>query len=341
MPTLTYKISDQSRGDRGHGGVFASRVLIGRRLSHGVVLSDVNVSRLHAWIDPTSDATGWVLTDAGSTTGTFVNDQKIAKRLLNDGDTIRVGNTLVLFHDGDILPPDLQVIALTSPTGTVRAAGILFECHCGAPLWVGSELAGKRGMCRHCKKPVTVPALQVSTAPLPTIRTPVLKSLSAKRTTKCAVCHSQIQEDEESTQCPDCAMQFHIECWQENFGCSSYGCPQVDVLKPPEAVSALTPHDAAAESVAEAPADTSSTPWDLVLLAASVVGAFVGAMAFGSIALVVAIVSLIVLIRGKQRRPLFLVLAILISIVGVIAGLGASDFLYFNARHIPAKLIKR
>jgi len=328
MPTLTYTTNNSPRG-----GVLNSRVLIGKRLSHGAVLSEPGVSRLHAWIDPVAaEDAEWVVTDAGSKTGTFVNDRQITTYPLHDGDRIRVGKVTLTYHDSDVLPDDIQEVDLSAPAGTVRGDGILFECACGAPLWVGSELAGKRGMCRHCRKPVTVPAAEPEAPP-----EPKFKITTIKRAAKCAVCHSAIAEGEDAVQCPDCAMMFHVECWQENFGCSSYGCPQVDALKPRE--EPAPPVEADEAPVAE-PAGASHR-WDVILLAASVVVSLVGALAFGSLAAVVAVASLIVLIKGKQPRPFFLVLAIVISIAGIAAGLGVSDIWYFNARHIPPALLRK
>lgn len=40
---------------------------------------------------------GIVVVDMGSTNGTFVNDSKITKKLLQDGDLIRTGNTILKF----------------------------------------------------------------------------------------------------------------------------------------------------------------------------------------------------------------------------------------------------
>jgi pSer/pThr/pTyr-binding forkhead associated (FHA) protein len=345
MASLTYTLNSAL-----HGGPITSRVLIGRRLSHGVVLTDTSVSRLHAWIDPWIDPiedpdAQWAISDAGSTTGTFVNDQKVVTQPLHDGDKIRVGNVTVTYHVTDRLPKDAIPVELSSPTGKVKAAGILFECACGAPLWVGNELAGKRGMCRHCRKPVTVPPADPSTVAetKPVARSkpaaeqkpapePILKPPSKPRVTRCAVCHSTIAADEPATQCPDCAMNFHTECWQENLGCSSYGCPQVDALKPQEEEPA-SPVQSTAEVTGE-PLDPPHR-WDVVLLAASVIGAAIACVTFGFTALVIELLATALLLRGRQKQPILLLLAMAISMCGIVAGLGVSDFWYFNGRHLP------
>jgi hypothetical protein len=327
MPTLTFTTDNTP-----YGGILNSRVLIGRRISPGISLSDPSVSRLHAWIDPIADEhADWIVTDAGSKTGTFVNDQRITRQPLHDGDRIRIGTVTLTYHDADVPPRGVKMVALAAPPDVMRGAGILFECACGSPLWVSNDLAGKRGMCRHCRKPVTVPAAEG-----PAAVAPAIKPSTSKRIAKCAVCHSPINEGEETTQCPDCAMNFHAECWQENFGCSSYGCPQVEVLKPKEEAPAP------AEAIQPLTRDYEVPPqrWDTALLAASVLGFAVGTLVFGGTALIVAVLAVVVLLEGKHR-PLLLILAIVISVLGIAAGLGISDFWYFNGRHLPTVFMHR
>ena len=69
---------------------------IGRRTEMDVVIDDPQVSGLHARLQ--RDGAEWTVTDAGSTTGTFVNDQRVAARRLADSDRIRLGRTIVAFN---------------------------------------------------------------------------------------------------------------------------------------------------------------------------------------------------------------------------------------------------
>src|SRR5918998_678716 len=58
-----------------------------------IVLQDPEVSRRHAAIREGSS--GAAIEDLGSTNGTYVNDERIeGLRDLNDGDTVRFGNTV-------------------------------------------------------------------------------------------------------------------------------------------------------------------------------------------------------------------------------------------------------
>lgn len=70
---------------------------IGRESRNDVVIPDINASRLHAEIhmEPTG---AWVLTDLGSTNGTYVNGHAIKSIELRDADRIIVGTTELEFQ---------------------------------------------------------------------------------------------------------------------------------------------------------------------------------------------------------------------------------------------------
>lgn len=64
---------------------------IGRMPGVGITLLDAKVSREHCRLFQQS--TGWIVEDLGSRNGTWVNAQKVKKRLLQPGDRMRVGQT--------------------------------------------------------------------------------------------------------------------------------------------------------------------------------------------------------------------------------------------------------
>ena len=65
-------------------------IVIGREPSQcDIVISDANVSRVHAWV--TVEKGEVVIIDRGSTNGTFVNNNKVEKTKLNTGDIIHLG----------------------------------------------------------------------------------------------------------------------------------------------------------------------------------------------------------------------------------------------------------
>src|SRR5262245_11663901 len=81
--------------------ITSRETLIGRKGDADIVLSNPNVSRHHAKIIVSDE--GVVLTDLGSTHGTFVNGNKIERQLLSDGDQLELGKDRVAisFFTGD------------------------------------------------------------------------------------------------------------------------------------------------------------------------------------------------------------------------------------------------
>ncbi|MDQ3280923.1 MAG: FHA domain-containing protein [Acidobacteriota bacterium] len=74
-----------------------SEYTIGRAATNGIVIADGSVSSTHARITRTAD--GFVLEDLQSRNGTFVNGEKVtAKRILTDGDLIRLGKIIMTFN---------------------------------------------------------------------------------------------------------------------------------------------------------------------------------------------------------------------------------------------------
>jgi len=68
---------------------------IGRAEENDIVLSDLRASRFHAEIELKPE--GYILRDLGSTNGTLVRGRRIRERLLEDGDTLTVGETEMRF----------------------------------------------------------------------------------------------------------------------------------------------------------------------------------------------------------------------------------------------------
>jgi len=71
-------------------------VLIGSQQPAEMVLADSNVSRRHAEVRRATN--GWILTDLGSTNGTFLGEIRVASVYLADGFLFRIGKTDVAFE---------------------------------------------------------------------------------------------------------------------------------------------------------------------------------------------------------------------------------------------------
>jgi signal transduction histidine kinase len=81
--------------------------LIGRQ-SETVPISDGTVSRRHARLHRQGD--GWIIEDAGSVNGTFVNGVRVNRPIpLRQGDQVRVGRTLLVFGGPAAAAPRLDV----------------------------------------------------------------------------------------------------------------------------------------------------------------------------------------------------------------------------------------
>ncbi len=88
---------------------------IGRIGSNNIALPDASVSSTHARISRTPE--GFFIEDLESRNGTFVNGEKVeGKRLLADGDLIRLGKVIMTFNvaregkAGDSTQPEMRVV---------------------------------------------------------------------------------------------------------------------------------------------------------------------------------------------------------------------------------------
>jgi hypothetical protein len=73
---------------------------LGRHPDSEISLDDITVSRRHAEVERTPR--GYVVRDAGSLNGTYVNQQRIEEAVLQQGDEVQVGKfRLVFFQKGD------------------------------------------------------------------------------------------------------------------------------------------------------------------------------------------------------------------------------------------------
>ena len=71
------------------------KVYMGRMPQNEFILTDTNVSRVHAWIAYESHR--HVLYDADSRNGSFVNGLRTEMQRLRDGDEIRLGTTALRY----------------------------------------------------------------------------------------------------------------------------------------------------------------------------------------------------------------------------------------------------
>lgn len=123
---------------------------------------------------------------------------------------------------------------------TIQAGQIEFQCKCGTHFRVDASLAGRTGSCITCGKSVTIPQAsalepiiserQASVTPAEAWHEEEKREMVSVHAL-CSICQCPPGDGEETLACPACHLPFHVECWRENLGCSTYGCPQVNVLK--------------------------------------------------------------------------------------------------------------
>jgi hypothetical protein len=180
----------------------------------------------------------------------------------------------------------------------------------------------------------TPPPVAVPTEEPPASSTPE----TPREVTHCSICQTAIADAEERTTCPSCGLEFHAACWQENYGCSAYGCDQVNVLAPPEAREpavdqALQGEAGFGDPFPDSDADALPTfPWESVLLALSFVAMFLSALGFGVPSAVMLLGALVFLLVGRAHRKSLVLVAIVVSLAGAVAGYGMSMFWWRGVR---------
>jgi hypothetical protein len=333
MPVLVLDHPDSPRGI-----VLEERALIGRRPFNTIVVADPAVSRIHAWIGRRDGQP--VLHDAGSRSGTFLNDELISGEVeLHHNDRIGVGPARILYFEQDRLPEDVTPLDPPSPQPVTDPydGGIYFDCTCGGPMWVNARLAGAAGKCRYCGQRIVVPhssgqvarptepegsmyvAPEVAPPGKPRVRLPEAPIGT------CSICQTDIYAGEERTQCPSCHLTFHAQCWQENYGCSAYGCDQVNALAP------KTEANHAIAATQDSGLRTQHFPVESVLLAVSFIAMALGALAYGIPSAAVLLVLLVTLFRKPTRKGM-IIAAVVVSVAGVAAGYVTSMFWWKGIR---------
>jgi tetratricopeptide (TPR) repeat protein len=115
--------------------VESSRVTIGRDENAGICLPEPMVSRLHAEIIRLGD--DFLLRDHGSTNGSFVNDVRVAERLLADGDLLRFGKAgpsiLFRLHEPTAPLTTPEAPPVTTTASLVAALEARIAAHASSP----------------------------------------------------------------------------------------------------------------------------------------------------------------------------------------------------------------
>jgi len=110
-------------------------IIIGRDIGNRIVINDPEVSRKHARL--TSQATGYIIEDLGSTNGTFVNGQRLmGPHMLRQGETIMFGEKINLVYETVGEDPNATLIHAAPPPApreTVRVSQPEYSSNPPAP----------------------------------------------------------------------------------------------------------------------------------------------------------------------------------------------------------------
>lgn len=101
MASVTVKLGDKLVGKF---SMKSSPCVVGRDPSNGVHIDNIGVSRQHCQF--IYDGSKFYVEDMGSSNGTYLNNQKITRQEVTDGDAVTIGKFILLFEHSalDFLP---------------------------------------------------------------------------------------------------------------------------------------------------------------------------------------------------------------------------------------------
>jgi len=158
----------------------------------------------------------------------------------------------------------------------------------------------------------------LTTPPSPPAPTPAPRTVLRE----CAICQSSIYPAEETHPCEKCGLVFHAECWQENYGCASYGCDQVNALAPKidipaqQQVELPPPIDAPIEPL----------PWDFLLLGGSALAMAASMLSFGLPSVLALAGVSWRMYRKRAYHNRILIAAVMLCVIGIAGGIALSRF---------------
>ncbi len=117
MAASLFVISGRDQGTRFELDAEGGALSIGRDSGNRIHLHDTEVSRRHAEVRRHAGAV--VLTDLGSSNGTFVNNEQVKQRELASGDQVQIGRTVMLFTG----PSEATAVDLDSRVGIGSSDG--------------------------------------------------------------------------------------------------------------------------------------------------------------------------------------------------------------------------
>jgi ABC transport system ATP-binding/permease protein len=115
---------------------------IGRATDNDIVIPDVLASRHHATLIP--GPSGTEIRDERSINGTFVNGARVESAMLNDGDTVTIGNVDLVFRGGTLVRRTETEAA--TRTGGLEVHGVTWTIEGNKTLLDNISVAARPGM---------------------------------------------------------------------------------------------------------------------------------------------------------------------------------------------------
>jgi len=162
---------------------------------------------------------------------------------------------------------------------------VTFICpHCNKHLSASDDMEGSTISCPSCQNLLTIPIHIIIPEDPPPAHT-----IDAEDANTCPYCRMPITEDDAIAECAACHTPHHQECWEENKGCTVFGCPEapeeeekISVAPALTAARSTSGHAAAAQpppvQKKNAPGATSSLVWGIL-------GFFICGPIFGIVAI--------------------------------------------------------
>ena len=214
---------------------------------------------------------------------------------------------------------------------------IRFSCECGAVLTALASQAGHKGKCKRCGQILEIPERSAATVAESSDGAVAVEEV-------CSICQTVIEEDDEVTICDACGLPFHEECWQENLGCSAYGCWNVNALKTGPDIKIENPLQAPRlegtpdPMFKHRPRPTQPEPKkqpevqarEYLIMAACALAAVLSMLSYGLPSLMMIAMTIPVVRERSSHLPLTLpVTCFILSGLGVIFGLILSKLFWF------------
>ena len=145
MPAL-FVIQGFNRGSRFDLADHDAAASIGREAGNAIRLDDHEVSRRHAEIRRVGEA--FIVGDLKSSNGTFLNDARVERAELADGDRIRVGRTVLLFSGDGQEPSAASAVDIVPGSSSADGSRIVRSLPEDSILMAAPEDGQNRGLAR-------------------------------------------------------------------------------------------------------------------------------------------------------------------------------------------------